>query len=319
MPVVFALLAVVVGLILLTVGADRLIGAAVAIARRFRLPEAVIGATFVAGGTSMPELVASLGGALGGQYGLAVGNVVGSNSFNIGVILGLVALITPMQVAPAIARFDWPFMAVTSIACCAIAAGLSVFSLWACCIFLVVWLGYVVYAVRSGPGLDEATEESVATMTPSMMVLWLVVGIALLTGGGWLLVWGSVELARAAGISDAIIGLTIVAAGTSAPELVTSLMAAKRGQHQIAVANIVGSNTFNILLILGITGLFGTLPVANEIVHRDLWWMLGFSLLMPVAWGLRRRVIGRLGGGLMLAAYLVYVGVLIRAVLAQSS
>jgi len=319
MSVLFALLALLAGLMLLIVGADRLIGAAVAIARRFRLSEAVIGATIVAGGTSMPELVASLGGALGGQYGLAVGNVVGSNIFNIGVILGLVALITPMQVAPAIARFDWPFMVMTSIACCAIAAGLGVFPWWACCVFLVVWLGYVAWAVRTGHGVEEAAEQSVAAMAPTMMVLWLVAGIALLTGGGWLLVWGSVELARAAGISDAIIGLTIVAAGTSAPELVTSLLAAKRGQHQIAVANIVGSNTFNILLILGITGLFGTLPVVDEIVHRDLWWMLGFSLLLPLAWGLRRRVIGRLGGGLMLAAYLVYVGVLIRAVLAQSS
>jgi cation:H+ antiporter len=152
-------------------------------------------------------------------------------------------------------------------------------------------------------------------MSPTMMTLWLVTGIALLTGGGWLLVWGSVELARSAGISDAIIGLTIVAAGTSAPELVTSLMAAKRGQHQIAVANIVGSNTFNILLILGATGLLGTLPVAEEILHRDLWWMLGFSLLLPLAWGLGRRVIGRLAGSLLLTGYLIYLAILIRAVL----
>lgn len=319
MGVLLALLAVAGGLALLTVGADRLIDAAVAIARRLRLPEAVIGATIVAGGTSMPELVASVGGALGGQYGLAVGNVVGSNSFNVGVILGLVALIAPLQVAPAIARFDWPIMAVVSIASCAIALALGFFPLWACGAFLAVWLGYIAWSVRSGHGTEEAGEAPVTAMSPAMMALWLIAGVALLSGGGWLLVWGSVELARSVGISDAIIGLTIVAAGTSAPELVTSLMAAKRGQHQIAVANIVGSNTFNILLILGVTGLFGTLPVAEEILHRDLWWMLGFSLLLPLAWGFGRRVIGRLAGGLLLAGYLVYLATLIRAVLAGPS
>jgi cation:H+ antiporter len=316
MPLLLALFAVAGGLVLLTIGADRLIAAAVAIARRLRLPEAVIGATIVAGGTSMPELVASVGGALGGQYGLAVGNVVGSNNFNVGVILGLVALIAPMQVAPAIARFDWTIMAIVSIAAAAVAFSCGIFPLWACGTFLAVWLGYIVWSVRSGHGAEEADEVTVSAMSPAWMVLWLVAGIAMLSGGGWLLVWGSVELARAAGISDAIIGLTIVAAGTSAPELVTSLMAARRGQHQIAVANIVGSNTFNILLILGVTGLFGTLPVADEILRRDLWWMLGFSLLLPLAWGFGRRTIGRLGGGLLLAGYLVYLAILLRAVLA---
>ncbi|MCK6488931.1 MAG: calcium/sodium antiporter [Planctomycetes bacterium] len=318
MAVLLALIAVAGGLALLTYGADRLIVAAVAIARRLRLPEAVIGATIVAGGTSMPELVASVSGALGGQYGLAVGNVVGSNIFNVGVILALVALVAPLQVAPGIARFDWPFMAAVSAACGAIALVAGVFPQWACCLFLAVWLGYIIWSVRSGHGTEEAAEEPAVARSPAMIALSLVAGIAMLSGGGWLLVWGSVDLARSAGISDAIIGLTIVAAGTSAPELVTSLMAAKRGQHQIAVANIVGSNTFNILLILGLTGLFGTLPVADEILHRDLWWMVGISLLLPLAWGFGRRLIGRLGGGLLLAGYLVYLAILLRAVLAPT-
>jgi cation:H+ antiporter len=207
-------------------------------------------------------------------------------------------------------------MAVVSIACCAIALGFGVFPLWACVSFLAIWLGYITWSVRSGHGAEEAAAP-VDAMSPTKMALWLVAGIALLTCGGWLLVWGSVELARSAGISDAIIGLTIVAAGTSAPELVTSLMAAKRGQHQIAVANIIGSNTFNILLILGVTGLFGTLPVADEIVRRDLWWMLGFSLLLPLAWGCGRLVIGRLAGGMLLAGYLFYLAILIRGVIAR--
>jgi len=314
MTILLAIGAVIAGLALLTWGADRLILGACAVARRARLSEAVIGATIVAGGTSMPELVASISGALAGQYGLAVGNVVGSNSFNVGAILGLVALVAPMAVAPAIARRDWWFMAAVTIACCAVAIGLGSIPTWAAGVFLAVWLAYVWWSVRSGHGAEEAAEHPGAPIAPAVALLWIALGVALLSGGGWVLVWGSVELARAAGVSDAIIGLTIVAAGTSAPELVTSLLAARRGQHQIAVANIVGSNIFNILLILGVTGLCGSLPVAEEILRRDLWWMLGFSLILPLLWG-RRLVIGRVAGSLLLAGYLAYLGLLIASAL----
>jgi len=154
MTILLAIGAVVAGLALLTLGADRLIAAACAVARRLRLSEAVIGATIVAGGTSMPELVASLSGALTDQYGLAVGNVVGSNSFNVGAILGLVALIAPMVVAPAIARRDFWVMLLVTVACCAVCAGLGELPRWAAAVFLIGWLGYAVWSVRSGHGAD---------------------------------------------------------------------------------------------------------------------------------------------------------------------
>lgn len=316
MATLLALLAVIGGLILLTVGADRLIVGACAAARRLRLSEAVIGATIVAGGTSLPELVASLAGALGGQYGLAVGNVVGSNSFNIGAILGLVALVAPVAVARDVARRDWTVMIVVTILLCLGGLFFGVLPWWLCAAFLALWVAYIVWAARTGRGLDEMEEMPTAPLSTPLLLLWIVLGIGLLASGGWLLLWGAVGLARSAGVSDAIIGLTIVAAGTSAPELVTSLLAARRGKHQLAVANLIGSNTFNILLILGVTGLIGALPMVDEIRHRDLWWMLGFALVLPALWWRGQRL-GRLAGGLLLGAFLVYLGILIRAALAD--
>ncbi len=312
MMLLFAFLAVIVGLSLLTYGADRLIIGACVLARRAKVSEAVVGATIVAGGTSLPELVASLVSALDNQFGLSVGNVVGSNIFNIGAILGPVALIAPLVVAKMIARFDWWVMAVITFIFCVIAVLFGSLSSWFCGGFFIAWLFYIAWSVRSGHGAEEATLERPESMALPLAFLWIVAGIALLAGGGYLLVWGAVRLAQAAGVSDAIIGLTIVAAGTSMPELVTSLLAARRGQHQIAVANIVGSNTFNLMLVIGVTGLFGRLPIAEEILHRDIWWMMGFALLLPFLWG-RKLVLSRLAGGILLGGYLVYLGILIRS------
>lgn len=314
MALLLACLALVGGLALLTYGADRLISGASTLARRARLSEAVIGATIVAGGTSLPELVASLAGALEGQFGLALGNVVGSNSFNVGAILGPVALVAPLAVARSIARVDWWVMVAAIGLTCVVPFVFGNIPSWVCGIFITGWLGYVVWSVRSCQGSCQAAHPEENPQSMPVALAWIGLGIALLSGGGKLLVWGAVDLARSAGLSDALIGLTIVAAGTSMPELVTSLLAARRGQHQLAVANIVGSNTFNILLVLGATGLFGSIPVAQEILHRDLWWMLGFALVLPLLWG-RRLVLGRIAGGLLLAGYLIYTAVLIRSAL----
>jgi cation:H+ antiporter len=305
---------VLFGLILLILGADRLILGAVGLARRARISETVIGATIIAAGTSTPELVASLAGAWTGHYGLAVGNVVGSNSFNIGLILGLVGLIAPMAVSQEIMRRDWWVMAATSVLLVGFvisttaADGSGMLPRWFCALLFGLFIVSVWWSIRSGTSQEEAPHDSPGTGTS---LLWIALGIALLTGGGWLLVKGAVTLASAAGISDTLIGLTIVAAGTSAPELITSLLAARRGQHAIAVANIVGSNTFNILGILGLTGLFGALPVAAPMVRVDLWVMLGFAFVLPLAWGLSRGRIGRNGAAIMLIGYLSYLGWLI--------
>ncbi len=313
-----ALGAVIAGLALLTAGADRLIAGAVSIARRLRLSDTVIGATIVAGGTSMPELVASVASAIQGQYGLAVGNVVGSNIFNVGAILGPVGLLAPMAVGAAIRRRDWPIMALVS----AVFVGFILLTAttgtdgmrqallprWFCLLLLAAFIAYVVWSVRNGHGMDGTPAGQVHG--PIAAVLWTLAGVAGLALGGHLLVWGSVQSATALGISPTVIGLTIVAGGTSAPELVTSLLAARRRHHDIAVANIVGSNTFNLLLILGITGCFGDLPVDPSLLRIDLWAMLAFALVLPLIWGRAGRI-GRGGAGILTAGYATYLAWLI--------
>jgi cation:H+ antiporter len=311
--ILLAISAVVGGLVLLGWGADRLILGACGLARRARLSEAVIGATIVAGGTSMPELVASVSGALAGQYGMAVGNVVGSNIFNVAAILGAVALVAPMLVARDIARRDWWVMAgVTAVFCAAVVA-VGAITWWLAALSLLLFAAYVGWSLRTG-GHDGEDGDPTPIPPVASGLGWIALGVLLLAGGGQALVWGAAGLATMAGVSDAVIGLTVVAAGTSAPELVTSLVAARRGQHHLAVANIIGSNTFNLLFILGVTGLFGTLPVAAEILHRDLWVMLAVALVLPLAWGFGALRIGRVAGGFLLAGYLVYLGFLLRTV-----
>lgn len=320
-----SLLALLGGLVLLTVGADRLVEGAVALARRARLSEAVIGATIVAGGTSLPELVASLAGALADQYGLAAGNVVGSNICNIGAILGPVAIIAPLAVGPEIVRRDWWAMIGVSILVVAMAwlstvgggADSAALPRWFCLLMLALFTAYVWWSVRSGGATPAEGGDQGPVASWWRSLLWIALGAALLASGGDLLVWGAVRLARDAGISDTIIGLTIVACGTSAPELMTSLIAARRGRAQLAVANVVGSNTFNILFILGVTGSVTELPIARELLQRDLWVMLAFALVLPLAWGRARRI-GRTAGGLLLAGYVAYVGVLVASVLRQA-
>ncbi len=310
MDMLLSVLAVVGGLVLLSWGADRLIHGACGLARRARLSETVIGATIVAGGTSMPELVASVSGALAGQYGMAVGNVVGSNIFNAAFILGMVALVAPMLVARDIARRDWWVMAGVTTVFCLVVAAIGAITWWMAAISLLLFAGYVVWSVRVGGQADEAVDPT--PVPPALAGIgWVVLGIALLATGGHILVWGAAGLATMAGVSDTVIGLTVVAAGTSAPELVTSLVAARRGRHHLAVANIIGSNTFNLLFILGVTGLLGSLPVATEILHRDLWVMLAVALVLPLAWGFAALRIGRAAGVCLLAGYLVYLGFLL--------
>jgi cation:H+ antiporter len=313
-----ALSALVAGLALLILGADRLIVGAVALARRLRLSDAVIGATIVAGGTSMPEMVASLASALQGQYGLAVGNVVGSNSANVGLILGAVGVMAPMAVPADIRRRDWPIMALVSlvfvgfILLTATTGGDGVRSAmlprWFCLLFLVGFVAVIAWSVKTGRTSGDMDEP--ARHGPGMAVTWVLAGIAGLALGGHLLVWGAVRFATAMGVSQTLIGLTIVAIGTSTPELVTSLLAARRRQHGIAVANIVGSNTFNLLLILGVTGCFGPLPVDPSLLRVDLWVMLAFALVLPLVWT-RAGIIGRGGSSLLLTGYLAYLAWLV--------
>ena len=317
---------VVFGLVLLVGGGDGLVRGASGIALAARLSPAVVGLTIVAAGTSMPELVVSVQSALSGSVGLAFGNVVGSNIFNIGAILGLAALVSPMRVMGNTVRLEWPVMMLAALQLYLLARDGLVdrveggFLLTAMIAFVAyaVWLGRHSSTPQEKEDFEEVVTASFGSTGSRALVyniLAVVVGVALLAGGSTLLVSGATGIASSLGVSDTVIGLTIVAAGTSTPELVTSLVAAWRGRDDIAIANVVGSNIFNILGILSITALVLPLQVPSVILTRDVWWMLGFSLLMfPLMWtGMK---INRLEAGTLFTCFLAYMGVLVSGAMA---
>jgi cation:H+ antiporter len=309
------------GIFLLGFGADLLVRGAVTIAKAARLSAAVIGLTIVSMGTSLPELTVSIAAALKGSADLSLGNVVGSNIFNIGAVLGASALILPMRVHGSAVRLEWPFMFVASFQLLLLArdgrldrleggffvVALALFTAYA------VMIGRVAVSGEEAADLKEevARREARAGLRSTLEALGLIaVGIAMLVLGGEALVRGAVGLARTLGMTERIIGLTVVAAGTGTPELATSIIAARRGQSEIALGNVIGSNIFNVLGILGVTALVQPLAVAPAMLGLDMWWMLGLSLaLFPMMQ--TRAVVGRLEGGLLVAAYGTYLALLV--------
>ena len=312
-----ALAWMVLGLILLTGGAEWLVRGAVGLARLMRVTPAVIGLTIVAVGTSLPELVVSLVAQLQGRPDVATGNVIGSNIFNIAVILGLCALLTPLRVHGTALRIEWPFMFVTGFAALLLARD-GVLDRLEGAALLLSFVLFTIYMVRlartevKGRELEEIEAEVEAFSGGARWrsavrdALWVGGGIAALAAGAPLLVRGAVILAEWAGLSERVIGLTIIAAGTSLPELATSAVASYRKQSEIALANVIGSNIFNVLGVIGVVALIQPVPVSPALAGSDMWWMLGFSLLLLPIMHTGMRV-GRTEGALLLAAYVVYL------------
>ena len=308
------------GLALLTVGGELLVRGATAIAKQLGLTTTVIGLTVVAMGTSLPELAVSLYAALGGTPDIAIGNVVGSNIANIGLILGITAMVTALPVYGSAVRLAWPFMFAASWVAVLLARDGSFDRLEGgfFIVCLVLFVTFMVHGSRLEVKAGEAAEieAMVKARAPAFDRRNLAVALLLVLGGsgmlflgGKLLVDGAVGLARMADISERVIGLTLVAVGTSLPELATSLVAAYRGHGEVAVANVIGSNIFNLLGILGTTALVKPIPVAAQVIGSDLWWMLGIALLLlPMLWF--RSNLSRVEGGVLLTGYLVYVALL---------
>jgi cation:H+ antiporter len=301
------------GLVLLTAGAEALVRGSSALARRLGLTPLVVGLTVVAFGTSSPELVVSLEAALNGQGDLALGNVVGSNIFNVGIILGLTALICPVAVSLPVIRFDTPVMIAVSLLAVGLVA-LGTISQAAGLGLLVLIVAYTVFNIREAK--RQARAESAAQAQPaaavsgtvSLELLFIGGGLGLLVLGSHLLVTSATAISRALNVSEAVIGLTVVAAGTSMPELATSVAAALRRHPDIAVGNVVGSNIFNILGILGAAATVQPIS-APGIGLRDAWVMLAFAIaVLPLFWTDRRLL--RWEGVLLLAGYGVYLWVL---------
>lgn len=313
-------LEILLGLVLLVAGGDLLVRGSVGLAQRFGISELLIGLVLVGFGTSTPELMTSILAALNGSPGIAVGNVAGSNIANILLILGLTALICPLRVDPAALMRDGPANALAALAFTGLAltgligreAGLALV------LALVTYL-VITYRMEKGQKTPAAelhrggTELVIPQPKPSHLPLNLLMafgGLVMILGGAHFLVAGASTIARAAGVSDAVIGVTIVAVGTSLPELVTSVMAALKRQTDIALGNILGSNLFNILGILGLTAVISPLQVPQEIMRLDIWVLLGATAALLVfamsGWRLSRRE-----GALMLLAYVGYTGVIL--------
>lgn len=306
------------GLALLLVGGDIFVRGAVGVAQRFNVSPLLIGLTLVGFGTSLPELFASLEAARVGSPGIAVGNVVGSNIANILLILGLSALVTPLAVAPGSLRRDGPVLIATSV----LAIGICLFGRierWWGLLFLALLLTYMIHAylserrfhdARARIHVAEAEEVKPLAVAPLAMAALTLGGLAAIIFGSGFLVDGAIALARAFDVSEAVIGLTIVAVGTSLPELTTSLIAALRRHGDVALGNVVGSNIFNLLGILGATAVYRPIPVPAEIAHFDNWIMLAATALF-IVFATTRSQVERWEGGVMLAGYLAYVTVLL--------
>ena len=305
-----ATLQILGGLLLLFGGGEALVKGAVAVAVRLGVSRLLIGLTLVGFGTSMPELVASVQAARVGAPGIAVGNVVGSNIANIFLILGVSAVILPIAVGRGLRR-DGAVLAVSALLLsAALLAGRL--SRWIGGIFVLLILAYTLYSYfseRRQPDTPEARmhEAETAEAAPKRMPLWLglvlaLAGIAAVVVGADLLLRGALTIARAAGISEAVIGLTLVAVGTSLPELATAVMAAVRRHGDVALGNVVGSNIFNSLGIIGVTALVEPIPVPPEIVRLDIWIMLAATALL-ILFAVTGRRISRVEGAASLALY----------------
>lgn len=312
-------LAIAIGLTVLVWSAGKFVEGSAAMAGYFGMPPLLIGMVVVGFGTSAPEMVVSALSATQGNPGLALGNAYGSNITNIALILGITALISPIAVHSQVMRKELPILtAVTALAAWQVWDGELTFV--DALVLLGVFFLLLAWSIRQGMtqkndalGTEVAEEMSHRSMPLRNAVLWLIAGLLLLIVSSRILVWGAVELALGFGVSDLIIGLTIVAVGTSLPELASSVIAARKGEHDIALGNILGSNLFNTLAVVSIAGTISPMAVAPEVFYRDIAVMSALTLsLFILGYGFRGPGrINRLEGGLLLACFVGYTVYLI--------
>lgn len=303
------ILFIVVGIALVLWGADRLTDGAVAVAEKMKMPQIVIGLTIVAMGTSMPEFCVSLISALKGTSDLAVGNIVGSNIFNALLIVGVSALVAPMTIMETTVRKDIPFALVASALLLIMCLDGNISRLDAgilFAMFLIFMYMTLKGAKKQGADAEEAIEgEGKKPMATWLSVVWILVGLLCLIGGSNLFVEGATAVATTLGVSEAVIGLTIVAGGTSLPELATSVVSARKGNSGIAIGNALGSNVFNILAILGITGMITPMTLKG-ITYIDLS-MLVISIMLVWLFSFTKYKIERWEGAVLTAVFVGYI------------
>ena len=302
-----------VGIALVLLGADKLTDGATGLARRFNVTEMVIGLTVVAFGTSLPEFVTSFMSALKGSSEISIGNIVGSNTFNVLMIVGCSALVSPIVISKSTIHKDIPFAILATLSLIvggqfenliSRTDGLMLLGLFA------VFMFYTFSIARNKDGAGEQPQAlQIAPMSYGRIFLYVILGLAGLVFGGNLFVDAATEIALSMGVSETVVGLTLVAAGTSLPELATSIVAARKGSSAIAIGNVVGSNIFNIFFVMGFCATVSPMPVGS-ISYFDLGLML-LSVLILWCFSYTKRTIERWEGGVMVAVYLVYLAYLI--------
>ncbi|NHI01428.1 MULTISPECIES: calcium/sodium antiporter [Oceanimonas] len=319
--------AILLGLAVLVWSADRFVDGASATARHAGMPPLLIGMVIVGFGTSAPEIVVSIISALEGNPGLALGNAYGSNIANIGLILGITALISPIAVHSQVLRKELPILLLITL--------LSLSLLWNgwlartdAIMLLVVFVLLMAWSIRQGlrDGNDSMAAEQERELDDNLMSLkkalfWLLAGLVLLIISSRILVWGAVNVAQAFGVSDLIIGLTIVAIGTSLPELASSIAAIRKNEHDLALGNVIGSNLFNTLAVVGLAGIIHPLEVMPEVLSRDFMVMIVLTLsLFVLGFGFKGRQgrINRFEGAFLLTVYVAYTGWLAGNVIAAA-
>jgi len=315
----FPLAALVVGLVLLVWSADLFIEGSASTARHFGMPPLLIGMVVIGFGTSAPEMVVSVLAASQGNPGIALGNAYGSNITNIALILGLTALISPIAVHSQVLRKELPLLsAVTILAAWQIWDGqITRFEAVVLLVVFVALMGWTIWQGLLGKGDALGTEVVQVLESNPMPIRWsiirLLVGLVLLIASSRMLVWGAVEIARTFGVSDLLIGLTIVAIGTSLPELASAIIATRKGEHDLALGNVLGSNLFNTLAVVGLAGVIHPMSVGSEVFSRDMLVMAVLTLsLFVIGYGFRGRKgrINRYEGAILVCCYVGYTGYL---------
>lgn len=303
---------IVIGLILLIAGGEFLVKGAVGISVKAKLSKLVIGMTVVSFGTSTPELLVSLQSASEGLPEIAIGNVIGSNIANLALVLGVTVLIFPMPVARNTIKYDWPMMMLASLLFFVFAYDLQIQRWEGLTLFLllVIFIIFIIMKSRKSqvvevdeiPGIEDLTQK----ISVWKNILYLLIGLlGLYFGSNWL-ISGAKSLALEVGLSNHVIGITIVAFGTSVPELATSVVAAYKKETDISVGNLIGSNIFNIMAVLGLTAIVKPIGVEENVLSWDILWMIGFALLLLPMMVFNRKV-GRFSGFILLGLYIFYI------------
>ncbi|WP_394220907.1 calcium/sodium antiporter [Alteromonas gracilis] len=316
-----ASLAILIGLPVLIWSAGKFVGGSASVANHFGVSPLLIGMLIIGFGTSAPEIIVSIFAAIQGNSGIALGNAYGSNIANILLILGLTALISPIAVKSEIIKKELPvLLGITFFAAWQVwdlrISKDDAFSLLGLFVLLISWSIYHGMKGDKDALADEYDEEINSNEgTVKTHVMWLIAGLLLLVASSRMLVWGAVEVATFFGVSDTIIGLTVIAIGTSLPELASSLMAVKKGEHDLAIGNVIGSNMFNTLAVVGIAGTIQPMAVGSEFLYRDVMVMFASTIALFIfCIGIKRQGrLNRLEGGAFVLAYAAYTYWLIQA------